>query len=136
MKLHFPWSDIEKLLTEVITATTARPLYGEKTGKGLWLVGDQGVYLMANTTDGEVNSKRREGDKHVVVYAAECDPTKLPFEEWWNNKRASFGGDDGVEFFPLADIVAYRKNDPTHLVIEFQGNNIAIFTERRKSKRS
>ncbi len=57
-KLHFPWSEIEKLLTEVITAKTARPLYGKETGNGLCLVGDQGVLLMAHTNDGEVNSSR------------------------------------------------------------------------------
>ncbi len=136
MKLHFPWREIEKLLTEVTTAKTARPLYGEETGKGLWLVGDQGVYLMANTTDGDVNSNHKQGDKQFVVYAEECDPTKLPFEEWWQNKRASFGGDDGVQFFPLADILAYRNNHPTHLVVEFEGDDIAIFTERRNTSRS
>ena len=46
MKLHFPWNEIEKLIEEVDTATIARTLYEEETGKGLWLVGDQGVYLM------------------------------------------------------------------------------------------
>lgn len=46
MKLHFSWTQIEKALEEVRTASTARPLYEEETGKGLWLVGDEGVYLM------------------------------------------------------------------------------------------
>ncbi|WP_414463337.1 DUF3085 domain-containing protein [Hyphomicrobium sp. DY-1] len=135
MKLHFPWDGIEKLLTEVITATTARKLYGDVTGKGLWLAGDEGVYLMANTTDGEVNSKRREGDKPFVIYALECDPTKMPFEEWWANKRASFGGDDGVDFFPLEDFIRFRREEPTHLVMEFTPEQIVLTTVQRKASR-
>lgn len=135
MKLHFPWDDIEKLLTEIITAKTARPLYGEVTGKGLWLVGDQGVYLMANTTDGEINSKPKQDGKHFVVYAEECDPTRMPFEDWWFNKQISFGGDDGVEFFALDDIVAFRRDDPTHLVVEFAIGEIHLTTVTRKRRR-
>jgi hypothetical protein len=45
---------------------------GEITGKGLWLVGDQGVYLMPNT----------DGKTRTIAYARECDPTKLEFDEW------------------------------------------------------
>ncbi len=134
MKLHFPWAEVEKLLTEVITAKTARQLYGTETGKGLWLVGDQGVYLMANTADGDVNSKRKEGDKPFVVYADECDPTKLPFDEWWDAKRRSFGGDDGVEFISLDDIVKLRKDDPTHLAVEMTATKLALFTAKKNPK--
>lgn len=113
MKLHFPWKQIEKALEEVRTASTARPLYGEETGKGLWLVGDEGVYLMPNTSDGLHHRDLKENDHRVVVYAQECDPTKLEFDEWWENKRASFGGDDGVEFFALAEIEQLVSSPPT-----------------------
>jgi hypothetical protein len=95
MKLHFPWPEVAKILDEVRAATVVNPLYGTVTGKGLWLVGDDGVYLMPNT--------KCEG-KPSVVYARECDPTKLGFDEWWSVKRASFGGDDGVEFIGLKEI--------------------------------
>ncbi len=113
MKLHFPWKQIEKALEEVRTASTARPLYGEETGKGLWLVGDEGVYLMPNTSDGLHHRDLKENDHRVVVYAQECDPTKLEFDEWWENKRASFGGDDGVEFFAIAEIEQLVSSPPT-----------------------
>lgn len=43
MKLHFAWNEIEKTRQELRSATTARPLYGKQTGKGLWLVRYQGV---------------------------------------------------------------------------------------------
>jgi len=94
MKLHFPWPEVAKALAEVRAATVVRLLYEQATGKGLWLVGDEGVYLMPNT----------EGETRTIAHAKECDPTKLDFDEWWRVKRATFGGDDGVEFISLADI--------------------------------
>jgi hypothetical protein len=114
MKLHFPWAGVSEALDEVRNATGIRPLYETDTGPGLWLVGDQGVYLMPNTT----------GKEFTVVYARECDPTKLDFDTWWANKGASFGGDDGVEFIDLKVIdrllAPFRTTNrrPRHLRIE------------------
>ncbi len=62
MKLHFPWPAIEQALENLRTAGTVRTLYDQNTGKGFWLIGDQGVYLMPNTADA-----------HPVVYAREHD---------------------------------------------------------------
>ena len=92
MKLHFPWPEVAKALDEVRAATVVKPLYGTDTGKGLWLVGDEGVYLMPNV----------EVEPRTIAYSVECDPRKS--DEWWHIKRATFGGDDGVEFISLADI--------------------------------
>jgi len=121
MKLHFPWPEVAKLLDEVRAAKTAKPLYGKKTGKGLWLVGDEGVYLMPNTSEGKPN----------VVYAKECDPTKLDFDTWWSVKRASFGSDDGVEFISLADIQgllipAKTGSQPEQLVIDLSPRRFVL----------
>jgi hypothetical protein len=92
MKLHFRWPDVARALDEVRAATVVRPLYEQVTGKGLWLVGDEGVYLMPNT----------EGEIRTIVYAKECNPTKS--EDWWTIKRATFGGDDGVEFISIEEL--------------------------------
>jgi hypothetical protein len=94
MRLHFPWAKIDKALTEVRTSTNFRTLCGAVTGSGLWLAGDEGVYLMPNTTS----------KAHNIVYARECDPTKLDFETCWANKRRGFGGDDGVDFVALENV--------------------------------
>jgi hypothetical protein len=102
MKLHFPWPQVAKALDEVRAATVVKPLYEQVTGKGLWLVGDEGVYLMPNT----------EGEIRTITYAKECDPTKLDFDEWWNVKRATFGGDDGVEFISIEEIERISARSP------------------------
>ncbi len=122
MKLHFPWAEVSKALDEARSASSVQPLYGTDTGPGLWLVGDQGVYLMPNTT----------GTKRTIVYARECDPTKMDFETWWANKRASFGGDDGVGFIGLKEpdrlAAAFQtaRRRPQHFLITISPERLSL----------
>jgi hypothetical protein len=118
--LHFPWPKLSAALDELRAASRVRQLYGRKTGKGLWLVGDQGVYLMPNTTV----------KKRTTVYARECDPTKLEFDAWWAAKRATFGGDDGIEFIPIEDIERLAPDSPKKPGIVPQHLAIAMTPER------
>jgi hypothetical protein len=113
MKLTFNRNEVEKLVTHTKNAEEHMPLYGmaETQRAGLWLVGDEGVYLMSNAKD---HLRRDESDpkdkRSFVAYAKQCDPNKLEFDEWWDNKRASFGGDDGAEFIPIEDIEGGLEN--------------------------
>lgn len=129
MKLHFPWNEIQKLIEEIATASTGQPLYGEATGKGFWLVGDHGVYLMPNTTDGVHHKNLGKDDTRLVVYARECNPDTMAFDDWWENKRASFGGDDGVEFLNAQEIIAMATQGgeiPDSLAIDFKPSQLAV----------
>jgi hypothetical protein len=121
MKLHFSWAEVAKIIDEVRAATVVNPLYEQVTGKGLWLVGDDGVYLMPNT--------KCEG-KPNVVYARECDPTKLEFDEWWGVKQDTFGGDDGVEFISIEEIDRLSAGrpgaQPLSLCINFTPKRMTI----------
>jgi len=127
MKLHFPWPEVAKILDEVRAATAVKPLYERVTGKGLWLVGDEGVYLMPNS----------DGDTRTIAYAKECDPTKLDFDEWWNVKRATFGGDDGVEFISLEEmdrISAGRPGaEPKSLCINLTPTRMTISVQWKRA---
>jgi Protein of unknown function (DUF3085) len=129
MKLHFPWSKVAKALSEVRAATVVKPLYGEDTGKGLWLVGDEGVYLMPNT----------EGETRTIVYAKECDPTKLDFYRWWHVKHATFGGDDGVEFISIEEIERISAGPSgarlESLCIDFTPKRMTISVQRKRVAR-
>ena len=95
-RLTFANADLKGLLIHAMAQwpKEVRPLYDEKTGEGFWLVGDDGVYLMHNGKGHEV----KEGEKQPVVYARECNPEAMEFDEWWDAKNAIFGGDDGVDF--------------------------------------
>lgn len=144
MRLHFPISEIRKGIDEELkTAKKTPEKYDwdkEKvvpTDLGFCFVGDQGVYLMPNTTDGKLNTKRAkhkaenpdsEEPLRFVIYAKECDPTKLDFDTWWENKRASWGGDDGVEHISLKEIedIISAHNNPQNLVIDITPENYRI----------
>lgn len=118
MKLHFPWPAVEQALETLRTAGTARTLYDQDTGKGFWLVGDQGVYLMPNTTGTQ-----------PVIYACECDPVKLDFDVWWQNKNATFGTDDGIEFLPMEaieNLAGSSSAKPGFLAIDLEADKIGI----------
>ncbi|MBY0561507.1 MAG: DUF3085 domain-containing protein [Hyphomicrobium sp.] len=75
---------------------------GRHKEPGLWLVGDTGVYLMSNGDPMLPDPKQPK--RSLVAYAHECNPETMAFDDWWDAKRASFGGDDGVEFVPLASV--------------------------------
>lgn len=126
MKLTFSWKALQKAFEEIDSAATARALYGTPTGKGLWLVGDDGVYLMPNTTDGIHHNNNAP---RVVVYAEECNPKTMHFDDWWAVKRATFGGDDGVEFIDAAELRALARRlprPPNFLAITFAPGKFAL----------
>lgn len=131
MRLHFELALIRRLLIHAKTAREHRPTFDQmcdgqfrrdgktfdfdgssadfptsddvdlaKVPAGLWLVGDSGVYLMSNGTPPLlVNGS---SSNHIVAYAAECDPRNPG--DWWDVKRAAFGGDDGTVFLEASFI--------------------------------
>ena len=90
------------------------PYYGLKLGEGekpgVWLVGDEGVYLMST-------GALAEGGKPLVVYALECDPKTNA--DWFHDKRRLYGGDDGVDFIDAETLQSLFDKAPeaTHLRI-------------------
>jgi hypothetical protein len=137
MRLNFPWSGVAELLDELRRGTETRPTLSGQTAKGLWLVGDHGVYLMANTVDGPRAKARPPNDKPFVAYAVECNPATQPFDVWWATKQATFGGDDGCDLIPLADIDrmlnAQPDAAPVNLSIDFSGESFAVEIAFRSS---
>ena len=87
-----------------------KPYTGEDWGckavksHGLVLVGDQGVYLLANRAQ-----ETPACESGLIAYAKEADPTnkKLKFDDWYGVKNASFGGDDGCEFITARRVMAW-----------------------------
>ena len=101
----FPILGVRKVIERGMADAAANggfrnPYYGIKPGKdekpGLWLVGDQGVYLLSN-------GKLAEGQRALVVYSDECHPVGNP--DWWHYKRRHFGGDDGIEFLAAETLI-------------------------------
>ncbi len=104
MKLSFNKADVQKLIDHAKSSKKHRLPYGKKKEvPGLMLVGDQGIYLMSSGIPHLPKEGGKENDS-FVVYPKQCDPTKMEFDDWWEAKRAAFGGDDGVEFLPLSGV--------------------------------
>ncbi|TIV58688.1 DUF3085 domain-containing protein [Mesorhizobium sp.] len=123
MRLTFRADKIRVLLAaaESRWSLGLRRRFRVKDPAGFWLVGDQGVYLMHN---GKATKHKQ------IVYAQECNPETMPFDQWWAAKRDSFGDDDGLEFIDaglVRDAVA--ANSP--LIFEFTETTMSVFIEKR-----
>ena len=89
---------LSKLVAFASTHPRKKP-YTKKTTKelGVWLVKDDGIYLMSST---DKNFCLSEKDIHTVVYAQGYKPTKANRETLWY-KTHDVSGDDFAEFIPL-----------------------------------
>nr|WP_245460390.1 DUF3085 domain-containing protein [Mesorhizobium sp. M1B.F.Ca.ET.045.04.1.1] len=65
-----------------------------------------------------------------IVYAHECNPETMPFDQWWAAKRDSFGDDDGREFIG-ACLVRDAVAADSPLIFEFTETTISAFIEKR-----
>lgn len=102
MIIRFKRSEVFKLHTHAMAQTEWRQSYGQpgEARPGIWLVGDQGIYLMSNGKPPLLKDPDNTIDSaSFIVYAEECNPEKDK-EGWWQAKREIFGGDDGVELIP------------------------------------
>ena len=140
MILRFPKNEVQKLLDHSLSKHNYKCLYGntDTCAPGLFLVGDQGICLMsngipmllANGASGKPSSELPA----MVVYARECNPSNIPFDQWWSVKCNSFGGDDGIEFlgaeFVHSWIDAHVTND--FLRLEVTTEKIAIAPKSRE----
>lgn len=101
MLIHFNMAEVRELLAHSKAAPKHRQTVGAKNqGYGLWLVGDEGVYLMSNGDPGLTPGKN--GKKHRSVQCKETD-IKDPAEQH-RMKTLIFGGDDGFEFLPGEEV--------------------------------
>lgn len=91
--------DVTPELLRIIAHSKANacrePYTGKAADAGLFLVKDEGVYLMSAANE---SLKREDGKGNVVAYAVGHDPRE---GETWEADRAVCGGDDFAEFLPV-----------------------------------
>ncbi|MER8840925.1 DUF3085 domain-containing protein [Mesorhizobium sp. M0913] len=99
------------------------PYYGLKPGQGeipgLWLVRDQGVYIISN-------GKLADGKRPLVLYSEECHPIGNP--DWFHYKQRHFGGDDGIEFIDAEQLIPLfdRNLRCTHLNVQLTETEVSL----------
>lgn len=120
MKLRFPKEGVLRLIEHTQKHPKMLSIYGKEpeSRPHLILVGDDGVYL------GSGSEERLPGEDtyHFVVYAEEINPNTVEFDLWWERKRASFGGDDGIEPVYVDDIL--RALGPKYLTMNLTPGQI------------
>lgn len=98
-------------------------LYGQEDNPpaGFWIVGDEGVYIMHNG--------HNEGAPKHVAYAVECNPKALDFDTWWENKRATWGGDDGADYLDPDTIIEVATTPGALLRLRFTADAITFILD-------
>ena len=133
MKLRFDGTGVARCIKHALASEKHGTVYGqESAGPSLWLVHDQGVYLMSNGKPGD--RVDQEDAKFFVVYAEGCNPNTD--EDWWETAREAVGGDDFAE--PIA-LEGFAKSLATvlgrgcrDLVINLTEDSYAIETVRSR----
>lgn len=89
-----------------------------KIPAGLWLVGDEGIYLMPNC---DLPQELINAGEHIAM-ARETDAKILGSQEEAHMAKLSiYGGDDGVDFLPAAGIAPYLQGEILELDITPEG---------------
>jgi hypothetical protein len=124
----FPIVAVRKVIERGIADAAANggfrnPYYGTRPGEGekpgIWLVGDEGVYIMSN-------GKLTDGQRSLIIYAEQCHPKGDI--DWWDYKRRHFGADDGIEFIEAERLLQLFDRDlrATHLNIVLSEAEISL----------
>lgn len=123
--LEFNVSELAPIVDHAASATKQRQTFYEAENdltpaKGLFLVKDQGVYIMSNGTNPGDKSMSELG---LIAYAKGCHP-KVD-EGWWETAWDICGGDDFCEFIAL-DWVQFAMDAGTKLIIEMSDTEIRL----------
>ena len=95
-----------------------------KIGPSLWLVKDEGCYLMSNAAD----QPRGPDDRLLCVYAKSLGP-----DCDYQSLREACGGDDFCEPLPVADFERALIGNPIEIVIALTAETIAVKSLHRRS---
>lgn len=98
--LSFPAAPLRRLIDHARAAPDHNMGWSDAAPQpALFLVGDDGIYLMSNGIPRDL--REAGGSGAYVVHALGLNPNTDP--DWWEAKRASFGVDDGAETLALID---------------------------------
>ena len=121
-------NDKNKTLSKLVAFASSHPRKkpyekGTTEDLGVWLVKDEGSYVMSPT---DLNFCISKKDKNTVVYARGYRPTKANGDALWY-KSHEVSGDDFAEFVPLIQEQADRiVNQNGDLIIRFSETQLCI----------
>lgn len=122
-KLSFCAVETANLVRHSFASDEHKETLGGESGPGIFLIGDQGVYLLSTGNPGQPNPKKKGSLK--VVYAEGCDPSKDE-DNWYDNKARTFGHDDGLEYLPISEADLKFLETAKTVVIEFNDETLSV----------
>ena len=125
-RLSFSGPELEKLLVwarknDAVYPYTYEPV--ENHEQGLWLVKDEGIYLIsASNSDGK--HLKGAGGKRVVTYARGYDP-KYEDDLW--EKTYAVSRDDFAEFIPLGQLLEeWNEQELRYLAVTLDEDTLEV----------
>ena len=100
-----------------------QPGEGYRTPLCLWLVKDEGIYLMSPGYDPA--KPRPPGERAPVAHALGFDPERQDRGDVWDRAREAVGGDFSEEI-PLEWIDAALRSRPPQFVVDFTADDISL----------
>ena len=117
--LKFKSKEFRRMLNFMIMHERRKPYTKEKTDEyGLWLVKDQGIYVMSPTSERDLVN---EESSHII-YAKGYSPKA---ENLWE-KTHMVSGDDFAEFIPLELPQVERLKEGGDLTIRISDTELEI----------
>ena len=118
--------DLRKVVDHAMKAEEWKGPYGADVPSEptLWLVHDQGVYLMSAGQPG----LSKAGEGALVAYANGCDPQGSN-KDWYDNARSLVGGDDFVDAIGATVIAEIIQKGVTQVILRVTPEKISILEE-------
>jgi hypothetical protein len=137
--LRFRAEDVRRVVEHALAATdwgrkltgfdaaSGKCTYAKVTEPSVYLVHDEGVYLMSAAVNGDMIEGTAEPGKgrRYCAYAEGCNPDTD--RDWWDTARALVGGDDFGETLPWAKAIKARLDSGVKIVtVKLSANRIAL----------
>ena len=92
----------------------------------LWLVKDEGIYLMSTGLYPEGHGRALPGGRMAVAYAVGFDPRREDRLDVWDRARDAVGGDDFADPLPLEWVDAAVRARAPEFVLEFKPDAVEL----------
>ena len=118
--LKFRSKEFARMIDHMVKHDRKIPYVDETTDEyGLWLVKDEGIYLMSPSSERDIVSK----NKCHVIYARGYSPR---VKDLWE-KTHDVSGDDFAEFIPLSEQQMIRVRRNGELDIRLSETEVSIY---------
>ncbi len=107
-------------------AWTPQPGEEDIARPGLWLVKDEGIYLMSTGLYPEGHERALPGGRAAVAYAVGFDPRREDRLDVWDRARDAVGGDDFADPLPLEWVDAAVRARAPAFALEFTPDAVEL----------